>query len=261
VADYCCRIYRAPRSANGYHNGADAAALVLMCNSSRNTVRGNFLRGGGDGVFLGGFHKDQILVPCNDNIFEKNDGSDSPNIAFEATFSERNVFRDNKADNCNYGFWLGWSSENTVAANQIRNSRVAGVAIEHGRANRIEDNRFERNRTGVQLWVNSDEARGAGMFRAFFPKNSDSHATFLTGNTIQRSDTGVHCWTQREEEPVLRCHDFVLENNTIEDNRIAVQFERVRDSPIVQNRITGNVEAGIKLIGCANVFVERNVME
>ena len=33
------------------------------------------LRSGGDGVFLGGFHKDEIVVSCNDNVFENNDGS------------------------------------------------------------------------------------------------------------------------------------------------------------------------------------------
>ena len=31
------------------------------------------VRGGGDGVFLGGFHKDSVKVPCNDNLFESND--------------------------------------------------------------------------------------------------------------------------------------------------------------------------------------------
>ena len=100
IADFCCRIYHYNADGEKYHNGADAAALVIMCSSSGNTITRNRLRSGGDGVFLGGFHKDNVKVPCNDNVFEHNDGSNSPNIAFEATFSQRNIFRDNRAHNC-----------------------------------------------------------------------------------------------------------------------------------------------------------------
>ena len=77
IADHCCRIYHYNADGSSYHNGADAAALVMMCNSSRNTITRNRLRNGGDGVFLGGFHKDSVKVPCSDNLFEANDGSNS----------------------------------------------------------------------------------------------------------------------------------------------------------------------------------------
>ncbi len=180
-----------------YDNGADAAALVMMCSSSKNIVRKNMLRSGGDGVFLGGFHKDQIKVPCNDNLFEGNDGSNSPNIAFEATFSQRNVFRNNKADACNFGFWLGWSSETTVEGNSIKGNRTAGIAIEHGHHNAITNNTFERNGAGVQLWVNPDAKRGAGLFKQFYPDCAESHETKVSDNTFVRNDMAVHAWTER----------------------------------------------------------------
>ena len=67
-------------------------------------------------------------------------------------FSSGNVFEGNIANYSNYGFWLGYSTDTTVRGNEIRANRFDGVAIEHGRDNRIEDNRIERNRNGIRLW-------------------------------------------------------------------------------------------------------------
>jgi parallel beta-helix repeat protein len=258
VADFCCRIYHYDASGERYHNGADAAALVMMCSSSGNTVTRNWLRSSGDGVFLGGFHKDNVKVPCNDNLFEDNDGSNSPNIAFEATFSERNIFRNNRANNCNYGFWLGYSSHTSVEDNSIRNNRTAGVAIEHGHTNTIKGNQFERNREGVQLWVS---ARAA--FSSYFPEHAESYETSITGNTFSRHEQAIHVWTERPADaPMARhCHHFTLAENTIFDNRIGVQLERVRESVVQNNRIYDNPEAGVRMVGCKDVKAEANVME
>ena len=260
VADFCSRIYHYGNDGERYHNGADAAALVIMCNSSKNEVRHNKLRGSGDGVFLGGFHNDQIKVPCNDNVFEHNDGSNSPNIAFEATFSQRNVFRDNRADNCNYGFWLGYSSHTLVENNSIRRNRIAGVAIEHGHHNTISGNTFERNAEGVQLWVGA-----RAPFTQWFPDCAESHETAVIDNTFTRHDIAVHGWSERADPASglapLRCHHFNISRNTITDNRVGVLIERARDSVVQSNRVHDNVEAGLKLIGSRDVLVEGNVME
>ena len=264
IADYCSRMCHSSDWDQvqdvrefKYHNGGDAAGLVMMSSSSQNVVTNNKLRGGGDGVFLGGFHKDQIKVPCNDNMFENNDGSWSPNIAFEATFSERNVFRNNRADKCKYGFWLGYSSHNTVENNSIKDNWIAGVAIEHGHHNTIVGNTFERNREGVQLWVGARPA-----FIDWFPESAESHETAIKGNTFTRHDIAVHGWSAaREGSSVPRCHHFNVMDNELADNRVAVQFERVRESSIANNRIFDNAEAGIKLIGSPDVSVAGNQME
>jgi parallel beta-helix repeat protein len=257
TADFCSRIYHyADHARTGhYHNGADAAGLVMMCASSRNTIRHNMLRGGGDGVFLGGFHKDQIKVPCNDNVFEHNDGSFSPNIAFEATFSQRNVFRHNRADACNYGFWLGYSSETTLEQNTIRQNRIAGIAIEHGHHNAITDNVFEQNAVGCQFWSSAQAA-----FGAYFPDCGESHETSLRKNQFTRNEIGVHIWSEKSAAhlPPQRCANFVIAGNTLRDNRIALRLERVRASSLTQNHITDNVEAGVVLQGCADVVVTAN---
>lgn len=268
IADYCSRMYHSSNwdvvkdvAEFKYHNGGDAAGLVMMSSSSLNTITNNKLRGGGDGVFLGGFHKDQIKVPCNDNVFENNDGSWSPNIAFEATFSERNIFRNNRADKCKYGFWLGYSSHTTVENNSIKDNWIAGVAIEHGHHNTIEGNTFERNREGVQLWVGAASGTRPA-FVDWFPESAESYETAIKGNTFTRHDIAVHGWSAlREGGSGLRCHHFTVVENELADNRVAIQFERVRESSIANNRIFDNAEAGIKLIGSPDVAVAANQME
>lgn len=259
TADFCCRVCQITQEdalTERYHNGADAAALVMMGDCNRNVVAGNRLRGGGDGVFLGGFHKDLIKMPCNDNVFEGNDASWSPNIAFEATFSARNVFRANRADNSNYGFWLGYASATTVEGNSIRGNRIAGVAIEHGHHNTIRNNTFERNRDGAQFWVNAKPA-----FIDYFPECAESGDTEVADNTFIRNDAAVRVWTGRADgapPPAPRCHHFTVTRNGLDDNRIAVLFERVRDSTVYANRLRGNVEAGLKLVGCRGVNTDGN---
>ncbi len=260
TADFCCRVYQVTKDnplTERYHNGADAAGLVMMGGCCRNTVARNRLRGGGDGVFLGGFNKDLIKMPCDDNLFEDNDGSWSPNIAFEATFSARNVFRNNRADNCNYGFWLGYSSGTTVEGNSIKGNRIAGVAIEHGHHNTIRGNTFERNRDGAQFWVNARPD-----FLDDYPECVETGDTEVSGNTFTRNDAAIRIWTARDEAdatpPAPRCHHFTVARNALSDNRIAALLERVRESTLYDNRITGNVEAGIKLVGCAGVNTDGN---
>lgn len=258
TADFCCRIYHYDSSGEKYHNGADAAALVMMCSSSKNTITHNRLRGSGDGVFLGGFHKDNVKVPCNDNHFEHNDGSCSPNIAFEATFSQGNVFRENKADNCNYGFWLGYSSRTAVENNSIRHNRTAGVAIEHGHSNIISGNQFEHNREGVQLWVNAQPG-----FIDYFPDCAETYETTLADNTFSRHDAAIHVWSEKlaEAPASRRCHHIALSKNDITDNRVGIDMARVRESTIQGNRIYDNLEAGVKMAGCKDVSVGSNEMD
>lgn len=232
TADFCCRIYHYDQTGEPYHNGADAAGLVMMCNSSRNQILRNKLRGGGDGVFLGGFHRDKIKTPCNDNLFEGNDGSYSPNIAFEATFSQRNIFRGNRADFCNYGFWLGYSSHTQVDGNSIRQNRAAGVAIEHGHHNIIEGNAFERNADGAQFWVTANPP-----FTDFFPECSVSADNIIRRNTFSHNDCGVRIWTETGAANPHSCARFTIEENSFADNRAAF-FQQGLAESWVQIEIT-----------------------
>ncbi len=133
----------------------------------------NTLTYSGDGFFIGNQHS----LPSNHNRIEGNDGSYSPNNCFEATFSEGNTFRNNIANNCNYGFWLGFSHHTTVEGNAIQSNRTHGIAWEHGHEGVVSDNRISRN-GGYGLWFHLNPTNYD------FPHMATSRQHQLTGNTI-----------------------------------------------------------------------------
>ncbi|UCG33012.1 MAG: right-handed parallel beta-helix repeat-containing protein [Phycisphaerales bacterium] len=239
TADWCCRIY--VRKDGSYHAGADAAALLIVVNSSRNVVEDNMFRGGGDGVFLAGYRHPDIVAPCNDNVFSRNDCSLSPNNAFEATFSSRNRFLDNRANGSNFGFWLGYSTENVVENNEISDNRYAGVAIEHGHANRITANEFHRNRVAVRLWTDEDKD-----FVEAFPMLATSERNRILDNTIDDGRYGVMIWTDEKMGKRLCQRDEIVANK-ITNNHVGIRYQRGRDVLIRTNHISGNAGVGLEL--------------
>lgn len=253
VADWCCRIFVRPKG--GYHAGADAAALLMVNGSSRNTVERNLFRGGGDGVFLAGYHAPDVRAPCDDNRFVENDCSFSPNNAFEATFSNRNRFERNLASNSNYGFWLGYSTETVVRGNQIHDNRSAGVAIEHGRGNLIDRNAMRRNRTAVQLWTDSDPE-----FVSAFPDLAGSRDNRIIGNRIEHGHIGVSIWTDENVVDATCAGDRVLRNRFI-GNRIGARFSRAQGALIRGNRFEDHAEVGVVLTSVTDYVVCDNYFD
>ncbi len=183
-ADFCCRYQ--PRSPDHGHLGADAAGFLIVHGSCRNLFRRNRARLGGDGFFLAGLRPDWTPVPCDENVFEQNDGSYSPNIAFEATFSRGNIFRGNRADGCNYGFWLGFSRENLLEGNHMSGNRAAGVAVENGIACTVRDNDFVASAYGLLLWSKYVEP-----FARTHPANDTSRDWLISGNRFSGNRVAV----------------------------------------------------------------------
>ena len=142
-ADHCIRF-----TGRFWCDTADSAGILLEEYSHHNRITGNSLRYSGDGFFIranNGHSSDH-------NYIARNDASFSPNNAFEAGFSQHNVFEENVADFSNYGFWLGFSSDTVVSHNLIRSNRFDGIAIDSGHRNTIQENRIEGNRNGIRLW-------------------------------------------------------------------------------------------------------------
>jgi parallel beta-helix repeat protein len=181
-ADFCCRYE--PRGEGLGHVGADAAGFLIVHGSCRNVFRNNSARLGGDGFFLAGLRPDWVHVPCNDNRFEANDASYSPNIAFEATFSSANVFVNNRAHGGNYGFWLGFSTANRVEGNTISANRRAGIAVENGVGCVVQRNTISANTYGILLWSKYVEP-----FAQAVPANDTSRDWLIAANRF--SDNGV----------------------------------------------------------------------
>ena len=149
-ADFCCRYHLSDK---GSHLGADAAGFLIVYKSCNNVFRGNFARLGGDGFFLAGLTPEGVNVGCNNNLFEGNDASYSPNNAFEGVFSKGNIYRGNNASHSNYGFWLGFSSDCVVQNNQIQDNRQAGIGVENGIRFEVVENDIENNAHGILLWT------------------------------------------------------------------------------------------------------------
>jgi len=142
-ADHCIRY-----TGRFWCDTADSAGVLLEEDSHHNRITGISLRYSGDGFFI----RANNGHSCDHNYIARNDASFSPNNAFEAGFSQHNVFEENVASFSNYGFWLGFSSDTVVRHNRILANRLDGIAIDSGNQNNIQGNKIRGNRNGVRLW-------------------------------------------------------------------------------------------------------------
>jgi parallel beta-helix repeat protein len=236
-ADYCCRYYL---SEAGSHLGADAAGFLIIFKSCNNIFRRNHARLGGDGFFLAGLTPSGIDVGCNNNLFEENDASYSPNNAFEGVFSRGNIYRGNKANFSNYGFWLGFSSDCTLTNNQIYGNRQAGIAVENGVHFEVRDNDIQNNGHGILIWTRSYE----------FLKNLPNMNTTSSDWSIERNrllqnrkairiaaDQNHGVYPLREEKSTVPPHHHVIQNNDIRGNVIGIELQNTKDTQRDENTL------------------------
>ncbi len=238
VADYCCRYE--PRGERMGHLGADAAAFLLVYGSSRNLFRRNLARLGGDGFFLAGLPPDADQpVGCDFNEFEENDGSYSANIAFEATFSRRNVYRNNRANFCNYGFWLGFSREFVLEHNEARRNHSAGVAVENGFGMQLRHNRFIENRHGILLW-----SRFVPPFNRASPENDTSRAWLIESNQFNGNDKAIRIAANQDHgttplpigtPSTPKPYSHVIRLNDIHGSQIGVELYQAMNTVLEGN--------------------------
>jgi parallel beta-helix repeat protein len=228
-ADYCCRYE--PRGPRLGHMGADAAGFLIVYSSCDNIFRRNMARMGGDGFFLAGLSPRFEKVPCNNNRFEENDGSYSPNIAFEATFSSGNIYTQNYANHCNYGFWLGFSRDGTLEANQVNENVRAGIAVENGAGFLVRGNTFNQNEHGILLW-----SKHIPEFAAVVPENDTSRDWLIENNAFKGNHKAVRIAANQDhgirpyrvpdgEQPGTwhrPCHHTIRANSFI-DNCIGIE--------------------------------------
>ena len=236
-ADYCCRYYL---SNGGSHLGADAAGFLIIYKSCNNLFRKNFARLGGDGFFLAGLTPDGIDVGCNNNRFEENDASYSPNNAFEGVFSKGNVYRSNKANHSNYGFWLGFSSNCTLQQNQIYNTRQAGIAVENGMNFQVMDNDIQNNAHGILIWTRSYD------FLKTVPNMNVTSADWLIErNKLLQNKKAIRIAANQDhgvrglgkEQVEVPPHHHTIRNNEIHSNIIGVELDHAKDTQIDQNML------------------------
>ncbi|HEX2864019.1 MAG TPA: right-handed parallel beta-helix repeat-containing protein, partial [Deinococcales bacterium] len=262
-ADQCCRFNPRPGTTHFGHVGADAAGFLIVNGSCRNTFLGNSARLGGDGFFLAGLTPDLEPRGCDENLFEDNDASLSPNIAFEATFSRGNVFRGNVASRGNFGFWLGFSTDTTVEGNRAHQNRMAGVAAENATGLRVLGNDFQAGNHGLLLWSGP-----ATSFRDLYPDLDTLHDVTVEGNTFLRNWKAVRVAANQDHglrnldpmpEGGRRPYGVTATRNLIQDNRLGLDLVGLSASRFEGNTLRGNVEANARLDDCEDVIVRDNL--
>jgi parallel beta-helix repeat protein len=246
--------------------GADATGFLAIHGSCRNTFRRNTARLGGDGFFLAGLAPDGTKCGCDDNLFEENDGSLSPNIAFEATFSRGNIFRNNYADRCNYGFWLGFSWDTTIEKNRMVMNRQAGIAVENAHGMQVRGNTFQANGHGVLLWSTYVE-----KFVESYPESLTSYGWTIEENVFTRNGKGIRIAANQDhgirprQGPVsdppdaMRPHDHTIRKNDIQDNRIGIELYQTDRTVIERNILNRNVEANVRQDDCEGTVMRNNL--
>lgn len=248
--DFVNRMYRRPEDGSTRAE-ADTAAIVLVKSSSRNRFLRNSCIAGGDGIFVAGYEHPGMIDPCNDNLFEENDCRLSPNNAIESTFSQGNIFRRNNCSRSNYGFWMGYSWDNTIEDNLIEFNRFVGIAAEHAHNFVIRNNTIRLNGEGIRLWT-----RGGSLLE-YWPGFEVAYNMSVEGNTIETNRLGFDAYSALDpNEP--RGREFHLRKNVFKDNRVGAQFARVNGCSVEDNDFNGNVEAGLRLRDNGDMRVQNN---
>ncbi len=175
---------------------SDCAAILLIV-SNENYVAYNDFSFSGDGIFLGQFQYSQIP---NNNYFGYNECSYSPHNAIEATFADGNVFEYNNCNYSHYGLWLGYSFNSIVRFNEINGNQYAGIAIDRGFNNLMENNEIKYNPTGILLWEGDP-----------IPPYQDQYS-----------------------------QDYMIAGNNIEGNGVAVSLDNTEQTALVSNTINNN---------------------
>jgi len=227
--------------------GADAAGFLIVYKSCNNIFRKNYARLGGDGFFLAGLTPNGVDVGCNNNVFEENDASYSPNNAFEGVFSKGNVYQGNKANHSNYGFWLGFSSDCTLKDNQIYNNRQAGIAVENGIDFKVLNNDIQNNPHGILIWT-----RFYDFLRAVPDMNPTSGDWLIERNKLIQNKKAIRIAANQdhgvrelnEGKASISPHNHIIQGNQIRSNIIGIELEKVNDTQINENALD-NLSANI----------------
>lgn len=252
VLDFCNRVYR--RESGVERVEADAAGLVMVRGSSRNQVLKNACRGGGDGMFITGYEHPGVIEPCNDNLFEDNDCSYSPNNAIESTFSQNNIFRRNICSKSNYGFWLGFSWDTLVEDNIIEDNFIAGVAAEHAHTITFRGNQVRRNREGIRLWT-----RGIAVLE-YWPGYEVSYDFEIEDNLFEENWLGFNGYTGKVTVDA-QCHGYHLRGNTFTGNRIGLRLAQIHDCTVQGNTFKEHAVAALQIEDAERIALEANTFE
>ena len=157
----------------------------------------------------------------------------------EATFSDGNIFQENKLHPCVHGVWAGYSSNTIIKGNDIADCDN-GVSIEHGRGNQIDANDFDRCGRGVWLWWDDDKDLIASAYGK--KQGHESARELVRRNLFDACKVGLLATTSK---------DVTLEQNRFAgcktpirltgETTVARFFDNAIESGIIDNQTTNNL--------------------
>lgn len=206
----------------GEAHACDSAAILVESGSNGNRFVGNDATHSGDGIFVRALD----AIVSRDNLFSGNDVSYAHNNGFECWCPD-NVFKNNKANRCGYGFWLGSSDGAWVEANEIKENGVEGTNAANG--------------TAGLAYI------GGGT-------NVNIHFNVIEGN----AGPGIHV---RGNPPAFPSAHVLIQQNSIRRNKEGVRLEFVDFCDVRGNVFEGNATQPDVIQGekCADVLVVEGV--
>ena len=148
-----------------YYRGQDSGGMLVFDQCSDNVFANNSVTHSGDGFFLwaGNETIETGKGGCNDNLIYGNDFSYAPTNAVEITFSRNKVIK-NKLHGSWHGIWGGFSYNTVIVKNDF-GGNLAGISIEHGQDNIIEQNTFTADSLGIELWAIPNRRTDFGLMK------------------------------------------------------------------------------------------------
>jgi parallel beta-helix repeat protein len=205
----------------GEVHARDSAGVLLLACSNDNYFADNDVTHGGDGVFLrpsGG--------PSSGNLFERNDASYANNNCFEAQ-CPRNAYRRNKANHGSHGIWIGLSNESIVEENEVcYNGLPSGM----------------HNAPWTYRYVPKGPQSGAG---GIIMLGWCNHTVCRGNKVIGNNGAGICMAVNAPPTQPLRVFHWVIEHNTIRDNRWGIYMENVDWIDIAGNIMENNRDGDI----------------
>lgn len=192
----------------GEVHARDSTSVLIESGSNDNDFAENDCTHGGDGIFV------RVLNGwCSvGNLFEKNDCSYANNNGFEC-WARDNVFRNNKANHCSYGFWLG-GSDHTL----------------------LEDNEASYNglKDGNHNSPHLPENGHAGIVFMFGPS---SHTIARRNTCIGNNGAGIAAIGDLDSQgKKWKAYHWIIEHNTLAKNRWGVYLKHADWIDVRSNR-------------------------
>lgn len=218
------------RISPGEVHARDSTSVLIESGSNDNHLEENDCTHGGDGIFV------RVLNGwCSTgNLFEKNDCSFANNNGIEC-WAPRNVFVQNKANHCSYGFWLGGSDQTRLIDNE---ASFNGLASGHHNSPHLPSNGH------------------AGIVFMFGPS---SH-TIAKGNHCDGNNgAGIALIGDLDSKGQRwKAYHWILEGNQLNQNRWGIYVRYADWVTLAGNRYDKNSVSNVQLDGDVTRFSDRS---